>query len=99
MALSVASAAAVAGTETALWLAGEAAWFAVPGRIEEVTLALADPAEAFRVVADFGEVRVCAPCAARREITPDDLMPGARLGGAAELAEALLQPGVQALVY
>ena len=37
--------------------------------------------------------------AARRQITEDVLVPGARIAGAASFAESVLADGVQALVY
>jgi predicted peroxiredoxin len=40
-AFTVAAAAVAAGADVSLWLTGEAAWFAVPGRAEQFTLELA----------------------------------------------------------
>ncbi|MBA2465188.1 MAG: sulfur reduction protein DsrE, partial [Nocardioidaceae bacterium] len=42
-AFTVASAAVAAGVGVSLWLTGEAAWFAVPGRAGEVSLPHAAP--------------------------------------------------------
>ena len=42
---------------------------------------------------------MCTQCAARREIAEADLLPGARIAGAASFVEEALAPGTQALVY
>ncbi|RNL66091.1 sulfur reduction protein DsrE [Nocardioides marmoriginsengisoli] len=99
-AFTVATAAIASGAEVSLWLTGEAAWLAVPGRAEEFELPLAGSlAEARDLVLESGSLIVCAQCAARRELTEADLVPGARIAGAATFAEAVLTDGVQALVY
>jgi predicted peroxiredoxin len=99
-AFTVATAAIVSGAEVSLWLTGEAAWFAVPGRAEAFELALAGSlAQARDLVLESGDLVVCAQCAARRGITEADLVPGARISGATAFAEAVLADGVQALVY
>ncbi len=99
-ALTVAAAAAAAGAEVSLWLTGEAAWFGVPGRADELALEHATPAaDLLAVVLDEGRVTVCTQCAARRGITADDLLPGVRIAGAAAFVEEALRPGAQALVY
>ena len=97
---TVAATAVAAGAEVSLWLTGEAAWFGVPGRAEEFTLPLATPlADLLGAVLSDGQVTVCSQCAARREIGPDDVLPGVRIAGAAVFAEEILREGVQALVY
>ena len=99
-AFTVATAAIASGAKVTLWLTGEAAWFGVPGRAEEFELPLAGSlAEARDLVAADGELIVCSQCAARREITENDLVPGARIAGAVAFAESVLAEGVQALVY
>jgi predicted peroxiredoxin len=99
-ALTVAAAAAVAGVEVSLWLTGEAAWFGVPGRAAELDLAHAAPAaDLLETVLATGSVTVCTQCAARRDIGPDDVLPGVRIAGAAVFVEESLRPGAQALVY
>ena len=81
---TVAATALAAGAEVSLWLTGEAAWFGVPGRAEEFSLPLATPlAELLAAVVAGGRVTVCSQCAARREITEADLLPGVRIAGAA----------------
>ncbi len=97
---TVAATALAAGTEVSLWLTGEAAWFGVPGRAEEFSLPLATPlAELLAAVVAGGQVTVCSQCAARREITDGDVLPGVRIAGAAVFAEEALRPEAQALVY
>lgn len=99
-AFTVASAAVASGARVSLWLTGEAAWFGVPGRAEEFQLDLAGSlADARDLVLEHGELIVCSQCAARRGIVEADLVPGARIAGAASFAEAVLADGVQALVY
>jgi predicted peroxiredoxin len=97
---TVAAAAVAAGADVSLWLTGEAAWYGVPGRAEEFRLDLATPLAQLRdAVVAAGSVTVCSQCAARRDITEDELVPGVRIAGAAVFAEAVLGEGVQALVY
>lgn len=99
-AFTVASTAIASGATVTLWLTGEAAWFAVPGRAEEFALPLSGSlAEARDLVLEHGDLVVCTQCAARREITEYDLVPGARIAGAAAFTEMILGEGVQAIVY
>jgi len=97
---TVAASALAAGAEVSLWLTGEAAWYGVPGRAEEFTLPLATPlADLLAAVLAGGQVTVCTQCAARREITEADVLPGVRIAGAAVFAEEALRPDAQALIY
>lgn len=97
---TVAATAVTAGADVSLWLTGEAAFLAVPGRAEEFTLPLATPLpELLAAVLAAGRVTVCSQCAARRSLTEADLLPGVRIAGAAVFAEEILGDGVQALVY
>lgn len=99
-AFTVAAAAAASGAEVSLWLTGEAAWYAVPGRAEQFSLDLATPlADLLATVQALGRVTVCTQCAARRGIEPGDLREGVTIAGAAVFAEEVLREGVQALVY
>ncbi|MCK9795194.1 DsrE family protein [Isoptericola sp. 4D.3] len=99
-ALTVAAAAVAAGAEVSLWLTGESAWFAVPGRVAELALEHAAPAaDLLDAVLAAGSVTLCTQCAARRDLGPDDVLPGIRIAGAAVFAEEILRPGAQALVY
>ncbi|NYD40484.1 DsrE family protein [Nocardioides panaciterrulae] len=99
-AFTVAAAAVAAGAEVSLWLTGEAAWFAVPGRAAEFELPLAAPlASLLEAVIAGGQVTLCTQCAQRRSIAADDVVPGIGIAGAAVFAEEVLQEGAQALVY
>jgi predicted peroxiredoxin len=99
-AFTVAATAAASGVPVRLWLTGEATWLAVPGRAEEFVLAHAGSlAESRDLVLDVGELVVCTQCAARRDLTEADLVEGVRIAGAATFVEAVLEEGVQALVY
>jgi predicted peroxiredoxin len=99
-AFTVAATAVASGAEVSLWLTGESAWMAVPGRAEEFSLPYAAELAELRdtVLAD-GLVTVCSQCAARRDLTEDDLLPGALVRGSAAFVEEILQDGAQALVY
>ena len=46
-----------------------------------------------------GKVTLCTQCAARRDITVDDVIEGVRIAGAPTFVEEILGEGVQALVY
>jgi predicted peroxiredoxin len=97
---TVAAAGVAAGAQVSLWLTGEAAWFAVPGKAEEFTLPLATPlADLLAVVREAGTVTLCTQCAARRDLTEADVLPGIRIAGAAGFVEEALAEGAQALVY
>lgn len=99
-AFTVAGAAAVSGVPVSLWLTGEAAWLAVPGRAAELQLDLATPLpDLLDTVLTTGRVTVCSQCAARRSLTEADLLPGVRIAGAPVFVEEALGEGVQALVY
>jgi predicted peroxiredoxin len=99
-AVTVAATAVASGVPVSVWLTGEASWLAVPGRAEKVVLPHAAPlAELRDLLLSSARVTVCTQCAARREITEEDLLPGAEIRGAAAFVEEVLQDGVQALVY
>ena len=99
-AFTVAAAGVAAGAEVSLWLTGEAAWFAVPGRAEDFDLDLATPlAELRDLVLAGGTLTVCSQCAQRRGLVEADLVDGARIAGAAVFTEQALADDAQALVY
>ncbi len=99
-AFTVSAAAAAAGADVSLWLTGEAAWFALPGRAEDFSLDLATPLDQLMgAVLAAGSVTVCSQCAARRGIVEGDLRAGVTIAGAAVFAEQVLGESVQALVY
>ena len=99
-AFTVAATAVGAGAEVELWLTGESAWFALPGRAAEFQLDQSAPLDGLLdAVLAGGSVTLCTQCAARRSITPEDVIPGVRIAGAASFVESALTDGVQALVY
>ena len=99
-AFTVAAAAVAAGADVSLWLTGESAWFALPGRADDLVLEHATPvAELLAMVLEGGRVTVCTQCAARRGITPEQVLPGVRIAGAAVFVEESLAERAQALVY
>lgn len=99
-AFTVAAIAVAAGAEVSLWLTGESAWFALPGRAAEFVLAEAAPLpDLLDGILGGGRVTLCTQCAARRSIGPDDVLPGIRIAGAAAFVDEVLADGVQALVY
>ena len=99
-ALNVAAAALASGIAVSLWLTGEAAWFALPGRAAEVTLDHSPPlADLLSSVLAGGTVTLCTQCAARRNITEDDLIKGVRIAGAATFVAEVTADETQALVY
>ncbi len=98
--VSAGASAAASGAVVSLWLTGEAAWLAVPGRAAELELPLATPLpDLLDAVLAAGSVTVCAQCAARRSLGEADLLPGVRIAGAAVFVEEALAEGAQALVY
>jgi predicted peroxiredoxin len=99
-AFTVAATAVAAGVDVSLWLTGESAWFAVPGRAAEFSLPHAAPlTDLLDSVLAGGSVTLCTQCAARRSLTSEDLIPGVRVAGAATFVEEALAEGAQALVY
>src|SRR5436305_909323 len=99
-AFTVAAVAVASGAQVSLWLTGEAAWLAVPGRAEDFVLAESPPLADLRdAVLAGGMLTVCTQCAARRSIGADDVMSGVRIAGAQCFGEEVLGDDVQALVY
>jgi len=99
-AFTVAATAAASGVPVSLWLTGEAAWLAVPGRAGDVVLPHAAPlADLLATVLEAGQVTVCAQCAARRGLTVGDLVDGVRVAGSAVFVAESLEDGAQSLVY
>jgi predicted peroxiredoxin len=99
-AFTVAAAALASGIPVSLWLTGESAWFALPGRAKEFTLPhAAQLGDLLDAVLAAGKVTLCTQCAARRDITVDDVIEGVRIAGAPTFVEEILGEGVQALVY
>jgi predicted peroxiredoxin len=99
-AFTVAATAVASGARVSVWLTGEASWFALPGRAEDLVLPHAAPlTELLDLVLVDGSVTLCSQCAARRSITQDDVVDGIRIAGAAVFVEEILTPDTQALVY
>ena len=97
---TVAATAVASGAVVSLWLTGESAWLAVPGRAEEFSIPHAAPLADLRdaVLAD-GRLTVCSQCAARRNLTEADLLSRTLIRGSAAFVEEILRDGAQALVY
>lgn len=99
-AFTVAATAASSGVPVSLWLTGEAAWFALPGRAADLDLPLGTPLpELLDTVLSLGSVTVCSQCAARRDIWEKDLVAGVRIAGAPVFVEEVMAVHAQALVY
>ncbi len=99
-ALTVAATAAASDVQVSLWLTGEASWFALPGRTDDVVLPHAMPfTQLLSTIMAAGTVTVCTQCAARRQITENDLISGVRIAGAATFVAEVLADGARALVY
>jgi predicted peroxiredoxin len=99
-AFTVAATAVASGVTVSLWLTGEAAWFALPGRADDFSLPHAAPlADLLASVLALGTVTVCTQCAARRDITPADLIAGVRIAGSATFVAEVVADDAQALVY
>jgi predicted peroxiredoxin len=99
-AFTVAAVAVASGVPVSLWLTGESAWFALPGRAEAFVLPESAPlADLLAAVLAGGTVTLCTQCAARRSIGPEDVVPGVRIAGAQAFLEEALAEGAQALVY
>lgn len=99
-AFSVASTALAAGVDVSLWLAGEASWFAIPGRAEEFSLPYSAPLhEMLCTLIDNATVTLCTQCAVRRNIQDGDQIKGIRIAGTATYVEEITREATQALVY
>jgi len=99
-AFTVASTAVASGVDVSFWLTGESTWFALPGKAAEFKLPHAAPLpDLLALLIDSGRVTACTQCAARREITPAEVLPGIRIAGAAVFVEEIMTDGAQALVY
>lgn len=99
-AFSLAATAVASGIDVALWLSGEAAWFAVPGQAAEFALPFSPPLiDLLDAVVAGGRVFLCSQCAARRGIAADALLPGIEIAGMAAYLEQIMTDGTQAVVY
>jgi predicted peroxiredoxin len=99
-AFTVAATALASGAQVSLWLTGESAWFALPGRAKELELPHAAPLEELLdAVIAGGQVTLCTQCATRRGIEEADVMDGIRIAGSPVFVEEALADDAQALVY
>ena len=99
-AFTVAAVAVASGVEVSLWLTGESAWFALPGRAAEFELPHSAPLpDLLDALLVGGTVTLCTQCAARRGIGPADVLDGVRIAGAQVFVSEIMADGVQALVY
>ena len=99
-AFSVATTAQASGVDVSLWLAGEAAWLALPGRAEEFNLAHSAPLhEMLAHLISNSTVTLCTQCAVRRNINDGDQINGIRIAGSATFVEEITRESTQALVY
>ncbi len=96
-ALTVCLAAVSSGAEVSLWLSGPATLLAVARHCPAFDLDYAPDLD--QGLDSVTTLRVCSQCAARRGLQDVDLRPGARIGGAMELVEALLTDGTAAVTY
>ena len=99
-ALTVAATAVASGVAVSLWLAAEAAWLALPGRADDIVLPHSPPlADLLASIVAGGQVTLCTQCAARRDIGPEDVIEGIRIGGAATFVSEITADATQVLVY
>lgn len=99
-AFTVAAVAVASGVEVSLWLTGESAWFALPGRAAEFELPHSAPLpDLLDGVLAGGRITLCTQCAARRGIEEKDVIEGVRIAGAQVFVSEITGEGVQALVY
>jgi predicted peroxiredoxin len=99
-AFTVAATAIASGLAVSLWLTGEASWYALPGKAKDLTLPHATPlGDLLDAVLAGGTVTLCTQCAARRDITADDVIDGVRIAGAPTFVEEITADGAQAVVY
>jgi predicted peroxiredoxin len=99
-AFTVAATAVTAGHTVSLWLTGESAWFALPGRAAEFSLPHSAPlTDLLTEVLNNGTVTLCTQCAARRGINPSDVIQGVQIAGAATFVSEIFAAGARALVY
>ena len=99
-AFTVAATAIASGVDVSLWLTSEATTMALPGRAETFELPHSAPLHELRdAILDAGSITVCTQCAARRNITEADLIPGITIKGSASFVAEIMNEGVQVLVY
>ncbi|MEU4683677.1 DsrE family protein [Streptomyces xinghaiensis] len=99
-AFTVAAVAVASGVEVSLWLTGESAWFALPGKAAEFELPHAAPLpDLLDALLAGGRVTLCTQCAVRRGIEEKDTLGGVRIAGAQVFVSEAMADDTQALVY
>jgi predicted peroxiredoxin len=99
-AFNVGATAIASGVAVSLWLTGEASWLALPGQAEQIRLPYATPLDdLLSAILEVGSVTICTQCAARREITEDDVIAGVRIAGATTFVAEVMADGAKPLVY
>lgn len=99
-ALTVATTALAAGVETSVWLTGDSVLLAVRRYAADIELEHGNSFEDMvSLIIAEGSLTVCTQCAARRNLTQDDLLPGVRIAGSTSFVEEILRDGTQAIVY
>ncbi len=96
----VAAAAVAAAQDTTVFLSSGGAWLAKRGEAEKIhEEGLAPLGELVTGYLDAGgTLLVCSPCAKKRGIGEDDLVPGARIVGGAAVVEIMVG-GASTLTY
>jgi predicted peroxiredoxin len=99
-AFTVAAVAVASGVRVSLWLTGESAWFALPGKAAGFELPHSAPLpDLLDAVLAGGSVTLCTQCAARRGITEADVLDGVRIAGAQLFVSEAMADDTRALVY
>src|SRR5262249_59070197 len=80
--------------------AAGAAWRARRGGAGALVLPPPPPlADLLASIVAGGQVTLCTQCAARRDIGPEDVIEGIRIGGAATFISQITPDATQALIY
>ena len=97
-ALTVAATAAASAVPVSVWLAGDMAWLGVSAEQSSVTID-GETQELLEATLHAASVAVCARCAARRGIGPEQLRERVTIKGAAAFVSEITASDAQALVY
>lgn len=91
----VASTAAASGQEAVVVCTADGVWSGVVGRQDDIAQeGMPTLTELYQRFVDAGgEVWLCSACTSLRDITEDQLAPGARIVGAAQIVEAVATGG------
>jgi len=100
VAFVIAGASVASGQDTTVFLSADGAWLGKNGEAEKINedgfAPLAELRDSFLEAG--GTIIVCTPCAKKRGITEDDIVPGAVVAGGAAVV-ALLVDGASTLSY